>query len=154
MPGAEGVDVPPSWKGLLVGGVLPALLFGATGILQKAAGRAGAGVGPYLLCTGAGVALVGVAFVFARVDNASTWRAGLLAGGVGASWGLGMALVLLALTRFGAPLSKLAPLYNMNTLVVVALALIVYAEWRDVQPAKLLAGAALVVLGGILVANA
>ena len=46
-------------------------------------------------------------------------------------------------------LSKLAPLYNMNTLVVVLLALVVYAEWRDVHLAKLLAGAALVVLGGL-----
>ncbi|MBK6899256.1 MAG: hypothetical protein IPH09_08315 [bacterium] len=146
--------MPPSWKGLLVGGLLPALLFGVTGILQKAAGRAGAGVGPYLLCTGAGVALVGAAFAVARLDNAVSWRAGLLAGGVGASWGLGMALVLIALTRFATPLSKLAPLYNLNTLVVVLLALVVYAEWRDVHLAKLIAGAALVVLGGILVANA
>ncbi|NTV04299.1 hypothetical protein HGA89_05230 [bacterium] len=146
--------MPPSWKGLLVGGLLPALLFGVTGILQKAAGRAGAGVGPYLLFTGAGVALVGAAFAVARIDNAVSWRAGLLAGGVGASWGLGMALVLIALTRFGTPLSKLAPLYNLNTLVVVLLALVVYAEWRDVHLAKLIAGALLVVLGGILVANA
>jgi len=42
----------------------------------------------------------------------------------------------------------------MNTLVVVVLALIVFAEHRDVTVSKLMAGSLLIVVGGTLVASA
>lgn len=77
-----------------------------------------------------------------------------MAVGIGASWAAGMALVALALTRYGVPLSKLAPLYNMNTLVVVLLALIVFAEAREVAFPRLLLGTLLILAGGVVVARA
>jgi hypothetical protein len=150
-------EVPPlpiAWKGLLVGGLLPALLFGITGVLQKAYGRAGGGSAWYLLLVGLGVTATGLAAMGFMGDRTLTTRASLVALGIGLSWGLGMIAVVLGLDRYGAPLSKLAPLYNLNTLVVVVLALVFYAESRDVNTMKLLGGASLILVGAAVVARA
>jgi drug/metabolite transporter (DMT)-like permease len=146
--------VPTAWKGLLVGGLVPALLFGITGTLQKVYGRAGGGAGWYLPLVGLGVAATGLMAMPLLGERALTARAGAVALAIGASWGLGMIAVIVGLGRFGAPLSKLAPLYNLNTLVVVLLALVLFAESREVNAPRLLAGAALIVAGGALVARA
>lgn len=146
--------MPTAWKGLLVGGLLPALLFGVTGILQKAYGRGGGGAGWYLPLVGLGVAATGLLAMPALGDRALTARAAATALGIGLSWGLGMIAVVLGLDRFGAPLSKLAPLYNLNTLVVVVLALALFAESRQVDVPRLLGGAALIMAGAALVARA
>ncbi|MFG6096293.1 hypothetical protein SPB21_13615 [Leptothoe sp. ISB3NOV94-8A] len=42
----------------------------------------------------------------------------------------------------------------MNTLVTSGLALIIFAEWRVVNPLQLLVGAGLSIAGGILVSGA
>ena len=146
--------MPTAWKGLLVGGLLPALCFGMTGVLQKVYGRAGGGAGWYLPLVGLGVAATGLAALPLLGDRAMTARAGVVALGIGLSWGLGMIAVMIGLSRFGAPLSKLAPLYNLNTLVVVVLALVLFAESREVDTPKLLGGAALIMAGAALVARA
>jgi len=143
-------------KGLVIGGILPALLYGTAGLLQKAAMRAGVGPGPYLLAIGVGVLAIGgaatwTAAVPARVLNL---RAALLSAAVGAAWAAGMWLVAEALTRHATPLAKLAPLYNLNTLLVVLAALVVFAESRDVAVTRLVLGTVLIVVGGSLVASA
>jgi hypothetical protein len=144
------------FKGLLIGGLLPALAFGATGLLQKVTMRTGIGLGPYLLCLGLGVVIVGGAtqILSPGSSRAVSLRTAALSGTVGASWGLGMALVALGLSRYGVPLSKLAPLYNLNTLVVVLLALVVFSEFREVAAGRLLAGTTLILLGAWLVGRA
>lgn len=138
---------------IIIGGLLPALLFGLTGVLQKASASCGIGTGPYLLMIAAGVGATGLVFCLlapSQTSSASAYAYSML---TGISWAGGMGLVLIALTRFEAPLSRLVPLYNMNTLVAVTLALIIFAEWKDVQTTKLLCGALLITIGGTLVAN-
>ncbi|MFH1277982.1 MAG: hypothetical protein ABIK65_06365 [Candidatus Eisenbacteria bacterium] len=144
----------PATLGLLIGGALPALLFGMTGILQKTSTRAGVGVGPYLVLVGLGVVLTGFVFGGVLPDRTLSARSGLFATLVGVTWGFGMGFVAIGLARYGAPLSKLVPLYNMNTLIVALLALVLFAEWREVNGLRLFFGAALVVIGGLLVARA
>jgi transporter family protein len=56
--------------------------------------------------------------------------------------------------KFETPIAKLTPLYNMNTLIVVLLALWIFAEWKEVKVLQLLIGAVLIVMGGVLVARA
>jgi drug/metabolite transporter (DMT)-like permease len=146
--------MPMAWKGLLVGGLLPALLFGATGILQKVYGRAGGGSAPYLLLVGAGVALAGALGAVLQHDRALPGRAAVAAVAIGLTWGLGMIAVMAGLQRFGTPLAKLAPLYNLNTLIVVLLALVVFAESRDVNVARLLSGTVFIIAGATLVVRA
>jgi uncharacterized membrane protein len=143
-----------NFKGLLVGGLLPALLFGAAGLLQKVYGRTEAGNGPYLLLIGVGVLLCGGIYAAFSTDRTLTPVASLAAVMIGAFWALGMLCVLLGLLRYGAPLAQLAPLYNMNTLVVTLLALVIFAENRDVNVVRLLSGTMLIVVGGVLVARA
>ena len=72
----------------------------------------------------------------------------------GLFWGLGTGCVVLGLLKFQAPLAKLVPLYNMNTLVTAGLALILFSEWRAVNPLQLLVGAGFIIIGGILVSGA
>jgi len=141
-------------KGIILGGLLPALLFGVAGLLQKAATRTGVGLGPYMVMIGVGVLAVGGVVTASGSDRALTLRGALFSAGVGLSWALGMTGVAVALARFGTPLSRLAPLYNMNTLVVTLLALVIFAEHRELAVGRLLLGALMIVAGGTLVARA
>lgn len=143
-----------SFAGLLVGGVLPAVILGVFGVLQKGCLRAGLGIGPFFVLVGATIALFGVAYCLATAQRAVTPAGGLCAIATGLLWAAGTACIVLAVSRFGASISQLAPLYNMNTLVVVLLGLAVFAEWRQVHPLPLLAGALLIVGGAVLVSRA
>lgn len=139
--------------GIIIGGILPALLFGVSGVLQKASMQAGIGLGPYLLCIAVGVFGTGAVFYGLTSDRLISPASGAYALLIGVIWALSMGLVEVALNAYHAPLAKLAPLYNMNTLVVVLLALVVFAEWEEVSPLKLLIGTALIIIGGTLVAD-
>jgi hypothetical protein len=143
-------------KGLLVGGVLPAMLFGLAGLMQKMTTRTGVGPGPYLICIGVGVLVMGAVLTLGTAGpaRAISGKGALFSGALGIFWALGTWSVAVGLSHYAAPLAKLVPLYNMNTLIVVVLALIVFAEFRDVEVTRLVAGAALIVVGGTLVANA
>jgi len=57
------------------------------------------------------------------------------------------------LVKHDAPISIIVPLFNMNSLVSVLLGLWIFAEWRDVNTVKLLAGTVLITAGGTLVAT-
>jgi hypothetical protein len=121
---------------------------------QKTAARAGIGTGPYLIAIGSVVLLVGIAVTLVRSDGAAT-RAGVAwACGYGLLWSAAIGCIVLALSRYDANISQLVPLYNLNTLVGVAIGLALLGEWRDVVPWRVAAGAALAVAGGVLVAAA
>ncbi len=141
-------------QALLIGGLLPAVVLGVTGPLMKNAMRGGLGTGEFLVVFG--VTLVGVGLACRPWRNGRTIpRAAVMTGVVtGVLWTLGTALTLVALGRLGASISQLTPLFNMNTLVVVLLGLWLFKEHRHVRSAPLVIGAALVILGAVLVARA
>jgi glucose uptake protein GlcU len=139
---------------LLIGGFLPALCFGLDGFFSRVATRAGIGLGPFLAVSGAGILAAGLAWTAASGDRTITARAAGAALAKGLVWALGSGLVAHALARGGASLAQLAPLYNTNALVTAGLALVVYAEWRQVSLPHILAGALLIVGGATLVARA
>jgi transporter family protein len=72
---------------------------------------------------------------------------------MGLSWGSGSVLVAIAINNYKTPLSVLAPLYNMNTLVAVVGALFIFSEWRDVNVVRLIIGSLLIIGGGVLVSS-
>jgi len=144
----------PHTLGLLIGGLLPAVIFGIGTIAQKASTQAGIGLGPFLLATSVGVLIVGGIVTLVTIDRSFTPRSWLFAMGLGLAWSSGTALVTFALLKLGSPISQLTPLYNMNTLVAVLLALWVFAEWKQVRVPQLLIGSLLIVIGGTLVAKA
>jgi drug/metabolite transporter (DMT)-like permease len=139
---------------LLIGGLLPALLFGIASTFQKTAARAGIGTGPYLIAIGAVVLVVGIAATVARGDGTATRTGVAWACGYGVLWSSAIGCIVLALSRYDANISQLVPLYNLNTLVAVAIGMAVLGEWREVVPWRVVAGAVLAVAGGVLVATA
>lgn len=138
---------------ILIGGLLPAVLFGISGVFQKVCTRAGIGTGPYLAVTGAVVLVVG-GIVTTIERDATLNRASLLATVLfGLFWASGVGCIAVALQRYGGQISQLVPLYNMNTLVAVLIGLVALAEWRAVQPGRLLLATALILAGGLLAAT-
>jgi uncharacterized membrane protein len=139
---------------ILVGGALPALLYGVTGLLQKLSTREGISTGLYLVCFGAATTLVGVVLHLALREGTSPGRAVGIASAAGIAFALGAGLITIALIRFQAPISQLAPLYNTNALITVVLGLWLLREFADVNLPRLLIGSLLIVVGAILVAEA
>jgi uncharacterized membrane protein len=139
---------------LLIGGLLPAVLFGVASTFQKTAARAGIGTGQYLIAIGSVVLFIGTVVTVAQSNGTAT-RAGVAwACGYGVLWSAAIGCIVLALARYDANISQLVPLYNLNTLVAVAIGMVVLGEWRDVVPWRVVAGAVLAVAGGVLVATA
>lgn len=141
-------------KAILIGGVLPALLYGVTGILQKMSSEADGGAGMYLVGMGIGTTVVGAALHLVLSEPPFTARPVSLALIAGVTFSLGAGLVSVALIRYGAAISQLTPIYNMNVLITVVLGLVLLAEYRDLHVARLLGGTLLLVSGAVLVAGA
>ena len=143
----------PQLSGLIVGGLLPALFFGLSGVFARPATQAGISTGFYLTIIGLAAATVGLLFSLVFPERELTFRSGIFTVLVGSTWAIAAGLVAITLTKYGTPISRLVPLYNMNTLVAVLIGLWVFSEWRDVNAIKLLLGALLIVVGGSLVAT-
>lgn len=139
--------------GILLGGLIPAILFGISGIFQKISANQQVSLGPHLITIGIGVAAVGLALVILTGEQDFTLKKLIPSVVIGVSWGSGMVLIAIAIIKYGAALSVITPLYNMNTLVTVMLAMIIFAEWKDANLVKLTIGTLLIVGGGILVAG-
>jgi len=140
--------------GLMVGGILPALFYGVSSVFAKSSTNAGMSVGGHLFFIGIAISLTGLLFNQLLPGNIPSLVAIASSSMQGILWGLGTGCVVLGLLRYQAPLAKLVPLYNMNTLVTSGLALVIFAEWRQVNPVQLLFGAGLIILGGVLVSRA
>ena len=140
-------------KGILIGGLLPALLYGVTGVLQKMSARAEGGAGMYLIFLGLGTVIVGAVFHFLLPEPPISTRPAFFALIAGLTFSLGAGLISLALINYGAAISQLTPLYNMNVLVTVVLGLVIFAEYQDLRPFRLLVGTVLLIGGGLLVAS-
>lgn len=138
---------------LWLGGALPAVMLGVSGLLQKLSATAGISPGVFLVATGAMTALTGLVFMLVQRDAAFDARGLAYACLYGLVWSTALACISIALRRFGGQLSQLAALYNMNTLVAVLLGLVLLSEWRTVSLPRITAAAVLIVLGGVLAAK-
>jgi uncharacterized membrane protein len=139
---------------ILIGGVAPAFLWGITAIFQKQSAVHGAHPGLYLVLFGLMTALVGFAglllareFVWVKLGSMHAALAGL-------TFALGSGLISFALWRYGAPISKLAPILSCAVLVTVAASAIFLDEAARLNFPQLLIGTLLIVGGAILVTNA
>lgn len=139
--------------GIILGGIIPAILFGITGIFLKVSAKQQVPIGSHLIAIGIGVVAVGVVLVIIMGQQDFTLKKLIPSFFIGSSWGTGMVLVTIALMKYGTPISVLAPLYNMNTLVTVILALVIFAEAKNANLWKLMLGSLFIVGGGILVAG-
>ena len=144
----------PSVLGIIIGGLIPAVFFGLASLFSKASVQSGIGSGIYLMISGLAIVVVGIVVHFFVPDRTLSLRSGFHAIAVGVTYGIAAACIVIAMARFKTPLSQLVPLFNMNTLVSVLLALWIFAEWQQVKVLQLLFGAFLIVVGGILVSLA
>jgi hypothetical protein len=102
--------------------------------------------------TGFGVMLAGFFFSFLQPSSVSMMpKTMLLAIVYGFLWSIASGCIVYALNTYHPPMSKLVPIFNMNTLVAVTLTLIIFSEWQQVHLLKLILGVLFVVLGGTLV---
>lgn len=139
---------------ILLGGFLPAILFGISGVFQKVSSKAGIATGPYLAIIGLTTLCMGGIFIFVEKDATINSRSAIYSGLFGVFWSLAIGLIAIALRRYNAQISQLVPLYNMNTLVAVVLGLIVMAEWSHISVPKIIVASALIIVGGIIAASA
>jgi len=137
--------------GTLIGGIIPALLLGLFGVLQKAASINGIGVGIYLVLSGVTITLTGMVVCLGFPDKTVTTPSALYTCLAAMLWAISMGLIQLALSFYRIEISRLVPLFNMNTLIAVALGLWFFSEWNSTNLLTLGIGACFVVLGGILV---
>lgn len=140
--------------GIIVGGLIPALCYGVAGIFSKTSANAGMPVGTHLVFIGLAVSMVGGIFNQILPGKIPSIAAIASSSVLGATWGLGTGCVALGIILYQAPISKLTPLYNMNTLIGVVLALILFSEWKSVNLSILMIGTLFICIGGILVARA
>ena len=140
--------------GLLIGGIIPALLFGFSNIFVKSSTENGISPGMYLLCVSAAVCIAGLVSIFSSGDSTISGSSGLFAFLAGLLWAMGIFSLTLALNKYHAPIAQLTPLFNMNTLVAVLIGLWVFSEWKEVESLQLIVGTVLITVGGILVARA
>jgi uncharacterized membrane protein len=138
---------------LVVGGLLPAILFGLSSIFQKTSARAGIGTGPYLIVIGLVVILCGVALTCMQRDATVNVASATRAAAYGTLWASAIGCIAFALARYEARISQLVPLYNMNTLVAVVIGMVALGEWQEVRPGRLLLATALIITGGVLAAT-
>ena len=139
---------------ILLGGVLPALLLGMTGVLQRLSTNARIGTGPFLIGVGVTTAIVGGVFMVLERDATIGQKSALYTILFGLVWATAIGCIAIALRRFDGQISQLVPLYNMNTLVAVLIGLVILGEWQAVDPRKLAVAAILIVIGGVLAARA
>jgi transporter family protein len=139
---------------LILGGLIPAILYGLGGVLQKWSAREGGNVSGYLIAFGLATAIIGVVFRIAMPDGPAPARSLAFALLAGTVFGVGAGLISLVIIRYNAAVSQLSPLYNMNVLVTVLLGLVIFSEFKDVQMSRLVLGASVIVIGGWLVAGA
>ena len=139
---------------LIIGGLIPAVLYGLAGVLQKWSAREGGSVSVYLIGFGVATVIVGVVYRAILSDGASPISSIGLAVVAGLVFAVGAGLISFTVIRFDAAISQLAPLYNMNFLVTVLLGLLIFSEFRDVEVPRLLAGGLLILLGGWVVSSA
>ncbi len=146
--------MPSKSVALLIGGFLPAVIYGGSAIFQKLSTSIGISISTYLIAVGVGVMAAGLGFYFFDSSVPFSFKASSYAGIFGLTWGIASGLVAYSLLHFDVPISQLVPLYNMNTLVAVLLGLVIFSEWKDLHTIKVLSGSILIVIGAIFVANA
>ena len=139
----------PNW---VIYGLIAAVCFGITTVMFKAAQQKG-NLSPYHVSFifGLGIILLfGVLLIFNPIAKIE-WKPSALALTAGIIWGIGMIAVAIAIAQ-KADVARLAPIYNINTLITVLLGIIFLHEIPDASHLfRVIAGAVLVVAGAVLV---
>mgnify|MGYP001603036879 CR=1 FL=1 len=133
-------------------GLIAAFFFALNTIIYKVAQQKG-NFSPYygVFMFGVGVMVVFGLFFLFNPGFEFEWKSTSLAVGAGAIWAIGMLAVAIAISQ-KADVARLAPIYNINTILAVLLGIFFLNEIPDVsQMIRVIGGAVLIVIGAILV---
>lgn len=140
----------------LIYGLIASVCFGLNAVIYKIAVTKGHGLNPYLgvFSVGLGVILFFSFMYFIKLPEFTpNWKGLTLALIAGIVWALGMLMIALAIANNGN-ISKLAPIYNTNTLIAVLLGIMFLKEIpTGLGIIKVVSGAVLIVLGAVLVSS-
>ena len=139
--------------GYIIGGILPAILLGIFSVFLKASTQRGISPGMLLIIIGINIIVLGIIYCWISRDYTLSLSSGFFTSLTGLFWGIANLLIIIGLSRFSMPISKLVPLFNMNTMVAVIIGLFVFAEWKNVNIGQLLLATLLIIIGGTLAAN-
>lgn len=143
-----------TYAGMIIGGLIPAIIFAVGSIFQKVSNKTDLGLSIYLIFVGVGVIFVGLTSQYIFNDRTFSFKGSSFAFLQGLCFSSGILLFALGLTKYGLPISQLAPLVSTTTLFTVILGLIVFAEYSTVNVPRLFIGSLLIVVGAIIVGSA
>lgn len=136
----------------IIYGILASFSWGIYIILSKLASQKG--LNSYLIGAGMGFGVflfLFLFYLFKRPTFNNNWAGLGLAVLSGILWAVGMIAVIIAIAN-KAPVSRLAPLYNTNILIVVLIGILFLKETHSIsETIRIIIGALLVIAGSILV---
>jgi hypothetical protein len=143
-------------SGIILGGLVPALLYGFSAITMKAGAGAKISTPDYLMIIGIVIFLIGLLIkpILNTQSESLSFAAIIFSVSSGFLWALGTALVNYSIVKFGTPIAILTPLYNRNTLVAVLGGIIIFSEWKTINFVPIFLGTILIFCGGILLSKA
>ena len=133
-------------------GLIAAFFFALNTILYKASQQKGNFSPNYgILMFAIGIVIVSGMFFLLNPSFQFDWKSSGLAIIAGAVWAVGMICVVIAISQ-KADVARLAPIYNINTILAVLMGIIFLKEIPDTsQMFRVISGAVLIVIGAILV---
>jgi transporter family protein len=138
---------------MILGGIIPAIVFGLGGIFVKASNQQGISFNYFTLLSGVGVIVISAFSFMVFESRVVSFKSGLNAFLVGATWALGVLLVAMALIKYDTPMSIISPLNCTACLFTVSLALFIFSEWGEVHIVRLLIGTIMIIAGAMLVST-
>jgi drug/metabolite transporter (DMT)-like permease len=146
-------DMNLNYMGIIIGGFLPAIIFGIGGIFLKASARQGISLNHLILFAGAGAIFLAFLLLVLIKEKSISAGSATMAFCVGLSWASATALMSIAMVKFETPISIIGPLTAIASLITALLAMWIFSEWKEVLIARLLMGATLIVIGVMLVST-
>ena len=137
--------------GMLIGGVVPSVLFALGAVFQKLSNKTNLSLNYYVVSVGLGVVILGLVSTIFMEERIITLKGGAFGMIQGLCFGTGIVLFALGITRFNLPVSQLGPITSTTTLFVVFFGFVFFSEYENVNVKTLVAGAILIVIGAILV---
>jgi drug/metabolite transporter (DMT)-like permease len=142
-----------NYIGMILGGIIPAIIFGLGGIFVKASNQQGISFNYFTLLSGIGVIVISILSFIVFEEKSINIKSGLNAFLVGSTWACGVLLVAMALTKYDTPMSIISPLNGTACLFTVLLALFIFSEWKEINAIRLFIGTVLIIAGVMLVST-
>ena len=140
--------------GILLGGIIPAFIFGIAIVFIKAGSAEKISNGYHLLFSAIGLLVTcGLSFLLFS-DRNVTVKGASFSMLYGLCLGAALVLITISLIKYKTPMAVISPIFSMSTLITVLLSLVLFSEYKEVNTVKLLLGTFVILVGGILVGTA